>query len=191
MRAAVRSSSSHGAAAPRRRPLVGLCAATVAATLAVAACGDSARNADGAYITTAIRHERVGVALASLARDARVGPELRRLGRRLERRHGSAVDRLEEMHRRIFRADVPQNPTHGTLGLTDAQLGLPPNPYGIDGRRLSRRGWVALVERHHEGGVRLAEALVDEGRDDALKALAREAAAQARGELRALDRAAR
>ena len=192
MRRAVWSPSSQGAAAPfRRRPLVWLGLAAIAGTLAATACGDSARNADGAYITTAIRHDRVGVALASLAREAPVSPELRRFGRRLERRHGARVERLKEMHRRIFEADVPANPTHGSLGLTDSQLGLPADPYGIDGERLTTRGWSALIELHHEGALRLAEALIDEGRDDELEALGRRAAAQTRRELQALYRATR
>lgn len=192
MRRAVSSSSSRGAAASfRRRPLPWLGYAGIAGTLALAACGDVGRNADGAYITTALRHNRVGVALASLAREARVPPEVRRLGRRLERRHAAESDRLNEMHRRIFASEVPADPTHGSLGLTDPQLGLPADPYGVDGRRLTTRGWAALIERHHAGALRLAEELIDQGRDDALEALARRAARETRRELRALYRVTR
>ena len=192
MSSAVRSSSSQGAAAPfRRRPLIWLGLASVAAGLALSACGDSGRNADGAYITTAVRHHRVGSALASLAREAQVSPQLRRLGRRLERRHAAATERLKEAHRRIFQSELPTNPTHGSLGLTDIQLGLPANPYGIDGRRLTARGWAALIEPHHVGGLRLAEALIEQGRDDEVEALARREARQTRRELRALYRATR
>ena len=183
---------SQGAAAPRRRPRA--IAALVTATLAAAAapgCGDAGRDADAAFITTAIRHHRAGVALASLARDARVGPATRRLGRRLERRHAAALAPLERAHRRIFDEEVPANPTHGSLGLTDMRLGLPADPFAIDGSRLSERGLAALIEAHHEGAIRLAEAHLDQGRDERLKQLARVAAAESRRELRALYRATR
>lgn len=186
------SGPSQGAAAPRRRPLT-TSGAAVAALLAALAfgCGDSGRNSDGAYITTAIRHHEAGVALAGLAREARVRPAMRRLGRQLERRHASAVEPLERAHRRIFEADVPPDPSHGSLGLTDTQLGLPADPYGIDGPRLSERGLAALLAAHHEGAIRLAEAHLDQGRDEQLKQLARATAAESRQELRALYRATR
>ena len=190
MKTAVRSSSSQGAAADlRRRPLLWLAVASIAAAVALAACGDSGKDADGAYITTAIRHDRVGVALASLAREARVSPQLRRLGRQLERRHAAAAGRLKEMHRRIFESEVPADPSHGALGLTDTQLGIPANPFGINGRRLTTRGWAALIELHHMGALRLTEALIEQGRDDQLEALARRTAEETRRELRALYRA--
>ena len=184
---------SQGAAAERRRPLIipaHAAAAAVLATLAVG-CGDTGRNADGAYITTAIRHHEAGVALAAVAREARVNARLRRLGRRLERRHAAASDKLQAEHVRIFDAEVPPNPTHGNIGLTDSELGLPPDPYGIDGRKLSERAVIALLKAQHKGAIRLAEAELRDGRDERLKQLARATAAESRRELRALYRGAR
>ena len=183
---------SQGAAAASRRPLLSpaYAAATVVAALALG-CGDTGRDADGAYITTAIRHHETGIALASLAQEARVGAPLRRLGRRLERRHAAASDALAGEHVRIFDAEVPANPTHGSFGLTDTELGLPPDPYAIEARALSERAAVALLKAHHKGLIRLAEAELREGRDEELKQLARTTAAESRRELRALYRATR
>lgn len=183
---------SQGAAASRRRPRTTFALATAALVPALAlGCGDTGREADGAYITTAIRHHEAAIAIASLAREARVGRRVRRLGRQLERRHAAAIEPLEQAHRRMFDAEVPANPTHGSLGLTDAQLGLPPDTYTIAGRRLSERGLAALVEAHHEGAIRLAEAELGEGGDERLKQLARATADESRRELRVLYRATR
>ena len=183
---------SQGAAAARRRPLTNSkhAAAAIVAAL-VLGCGDTGRDADGAYITTAIRHHEAGVALASLAREARVGSPLRRLGRRLERRHAAASDSLEAEHLRIFDAALPANPTHGSFGLTDAELGVPSDPYAIEGQDLSERAVAALLKAHHKGAIRLAEAELREGRDARLKQLARATATESRRELRTLYRATR
>ena len=181
---------SRGAAAACRRPLINPAHAAAALVAGLAlGCGDTGREADGAYITTAIRHHEAGVALASLAREAQVGSPLRRLGRRFERRHAAASDSLEAEHLRIFDAAVPANPTHGSFGLSDAELGLPPDPYAIDGRDLSERAMAALLKAYHKGAIRLAEAELREGRDERLKQLARATAAESRRELRALYRA--
>lgn len=184
---------SQGVAATRRRPLIRPARAATAAFAAFLAlgCGDTGRNADGAYITTAIRHHEAGVALANVAREARVSAPLRRLGRRLERRHAAASDALQSEHLRIFDAGVPPNPRHGSLGLTDSELGLPPDPYGIDERNLSEPAVAALLKAHHKGAIRLAEAELRDGRDARLKQLASATAAESRRELRALYRATR
>lgn len=183
---------SQGAAAPRRRPLITSAgaAAVLVATLALG-CGDTGRDADGAYIATAIRHHEAGIALARLAREAQVGAPLRRLGRRLERRYAAAVESLEAAHLRIFDAEVPANPTHGSLDLTDTELGLPPDPYAIEGRNLSERAVLALLKAHHKGGIKLAEAELRDGRDERLKEIARRSISETRRELRALYRIAR
>ena len=172
----------------RRMTAVAVAALVIGfAVIVVASSGDGAgggrvaNNADGAFITGMVAHDRAAVELAQLGgRRARRG-ELRGLARRIASERRQEIDELDAEHRRIYGQPVPAGGMpHGGAGAGETGT---PDLDQLARARPFDRAFIDAMVRHHEAAVRMARTEVDRGGDPLTRRLAERIIATRSGEI--------
>jgi len=192
--------TAHPAAPRRRRPLALLAALLLAAAPALAACGNEDRPAaapappgagqDAAavrgFLQAMVPHHRSATGMAALAPRRAELPAVRRIARTIARTQAEEIGQMRAIHHRLFGAPLREDMMgHAALGLSARAAGMD----HMDGARtIARaepfdRAFLREMIPHHEGAMRMAEAVVPRTRDPQLRALAREIVTAQRREI--------
>ena len=142
----------------------------------------SARQIDGAFITTMVPHHQEAVDMAALARKRARHREIRRLAAEIIDAQEREIQQMTLSHQRIFGEPLPAGGMmHGDLGLSEDEMGMAMDMDELETAREFDRTFIDMMIRHHQGAIRMARAELARGEDSELRDLARAIiAAQAR-----------
>lgn len=166
-------------------------AATVAATLVLGACGgdgaddvaavveDSsisgnafANDADMAFAQNMIPHHSQAVDMAILAEGRTENPEILDLAERIRAAQDPEIQQMRAWQAEWGGEDMPdemEGMDHGQSGMMDdEEMAALMDANGGDFDRL----FAEMMIRHHEGAIAMAQAVIDEGADPDVRALA-------------------
>ena len=179
-------------AASRRLPGALLAALASAAVLA-AGCGggDDQERAPGnpserAFLAAMVPHHEAAVDMARLARERTDEPYIRRLAGDIVRSQRAEIAQMRRIHRRLFGSELlPDERAHEALGLSAAAAGMDHMDAAarLRNARPFDRAFVDHMVPHHQGAIRMAEAVLARTQDVELRRLAGEIMATQRREI--------
>jgi len=158
---------------------------SIAAVLALVACGDDAdsdQDAGGgnvtelAFLTGMVPHHESAIEMAEIAREQGTDPFVTGLADDIVSAQQTEIRELRAIHQRLFdKRLVPDPAAHEGLSLTASEAGMNHTPKMVDELRTAKpfdRAFVDAMVAHHQGAIRMAEVLLDSGEDDELRSLA-------------------
>ena len=156
------------------------------------AAQDDARTQEKAFLSAMVPHHQSAIDMAKAAEGKIESPELRRLQRAIERTQTAEIREMERIHRRLLRSPLrPDEQAPSQLGLSASEAGMDHGAHvaHIRGARAPvDRAFAAAMIPHHEGAVRMSEAVLETATDRELRDLAQGIIAAQRAEVRTLER---
>jgi uncharacterized protein (DUF305 family) len=158
---------------------IGVAAIVVAAAVAVVAVlviggGDDtaeAKETDGAFIAEMIPHHESAIEMAEIALDRTQHPEIQQLARAIIDSQSAEIESLESAHERLFGEPVSAA-DHGTLGLSEAEMGLHGQEHTLAEAKPFDREFIDMMVPHHQGAIRMARIELAQGQDPELERVA-------------------
>jgi uncharacterized protein (DUF305 family) len=148
--------------------------AAVAVVVVLIAGGDDeaeATETDGAFIAEMVPHHESAIEMAEIALDQAQHPEIRQLAQRIVGSQSAEIDSLESIHEDLFGEPVSAA-DHGTLGLSEAEMGMHGEEHMLAEARPFDREFIDMMIPHHQGAIRMARIELAEGEDADLKSIA-------------------
>lgn len=157
--------------------------ATEITTVPVPARGAEAPNrVDRAFAVEMVPHHEGAIAMARLARDRAGSAFVRNLAGDVLRTQKEEIATLRAADRRLERAGIPR----GSLGLTDAEMGMDHSMDMLRGADDFDRAFMEMMIPHHEGAIAMAQVGLAKGGDVPLRRLAQQIVAAQQGEIDAM-----
>jgi uncharacterized protein (DUF305 family) len=161
-------------------------ALSIAAVLALAACGDDADSGqdaggDGnvtelAFLTGMVPHHESAIEMAEIAREQGTDPFVTGLADDIISAQRAEIRQLRSIHQRLFdKRLVPDPAAHEGLSLTASEAGMNHTSKMMDELRTAKpfdRAFVDAMVAHHQGAIRMAEVLLGSGENEELRTLA-------------------
>lgn len=149
-----------------------------AALIAVATgCGDDEPSAedtaatDDAFLAAMTAHHDDAIEMAEIARVEADHTEVRRLADAIVAAQSDEIDRMDTMHERLFDEPVG-HADHGSLGMDDHEMGMDMAPMHLQGAHPFDREFIDAMIAHHQGAIRMARIVIEQGGDPEIKAMA-------------------
>jgi len=158
--------------------LIALAAVALIVLLMVSTGSDSestsARQIDGAFITSMVPHHQDALDMAELAHERARHREIKTLAGEIIDAQSRGIEQFTLAHQRIFGQPLPTGGMmHGDLGLSEDQMGTSMDMGQLEDAREFDRTFIDMMIRHHQGAIRMAQAELKRGEDAELKDLAR------------------
>lgn len=167
---------------PRGRTRVALAAlVTALVAAAFAACGaeESGSSSDPgqrAFLEAMVPHHESAIEMARVARRRAKHPEIRELAHAIVTDQEREIGEMRRIHRRLFDEPLlPNMDAHAQLGLSADEAGMMHGEGAAKMLRMERpfdRAFIDAMIPHHQGAIRMARAVMDQGGDDAVLGLA-------------------
>lgn len=181
-----------------RRVPTALAAALALAVLLVSGCGEQsgasppspASNPERGFLTAMVPHHTSAVDMAKVAQREGQSDFVRNLANEIVSSQTGEIGQMRRIHERLFNAPLqPDMSGHMALGLSaeEAGMGHMGGADMIRGKQPFDRLFVEQMIPHHEGAIRMAEAVQGKIRDPALKQLATEIVAAQRREIKEMN----
>lgn len=180
---------------PRR--IIAVFAVVLAAVAVFTGCGEEeappptgAAAAEQGFLQAMVPHHQSAVEMAKVAQVEGESSFVRRLADEIVRSQTAEVGQMKRIHQRLFGSPLePNMGGHMALGLSAEEAGM--NHMGgammIRGKRPFDRAFVDQMVPHHQGAIRMAEAVLGRTRDPALRRLAEDVIAAQRREIREMN----
>ena len=172
---------------PRRyRTWVIIAASAFLTAAALSACGgddgdENARTgkteqAEKAFLTGMVAHHQSAIEMADIAAQKGQDAFIKKLARDIRSTQDREIVRMEEIYERRFGAELkPDSRAHDALGLTAEEAGMTHSPETSEMLRAANpfdRAFVDEMVPHHEGAIRMANAVLKSTKDSGLRRLA-------------------
>ena len=152
--------------------------AAIAVAVIVVGLGDdddtasaSGNAADAAFITDMTAHHQGAIAMARAAQKRAANPEIRRLADDIV-----AAQKGEISVMRTIRRDMHGMGQQGAghMGMSNAEMGMDMDPAMLEDAEPFDRAFIDMMVAHHEGAVALANEVLKQGEQLALREMARD-----------------
>jgi uncharacterized protein (DUF305 family) len=150
--------------------LVVVAVGIVVAVASVDDGSEEARQTDGAFISGMIPHHEGAVEMAEIALAHARHPEIEELAREIITAQNDEIEELESIHERLFGEPVGAL-DHGTLGMSDAEMGMHGDAMMLADARPFDREFIDMMIPHHQGAIRMARVQLEAGEDPELRRL--------------------
>ena len=155
----------------------------------VAACGGT--DPQQAFLQSMVPHHRSAIDMAAAAETEAKTPFVRKLSSDITRSQAEEIGQMSKIHERLFDAPLkPDMMAHSALGLSAEEAGMNHMNAAdmIQGKKPFDRAFVNEMVPHHEGAIRMAEAVLEETEDPQLRKLAEGIIAAQRTEIAEMKR---
>ena len=164
--------------APR---IAAVTALVVAMTLGLGACGGDDASSSGdeaqrAFLEAMVPHHESAVAMATVAERRAEHSEIRELAVAIVSAQEREITEMGRIHRELFGGPLlPNADAHAQLGLSMEQAGM---MHGEDAAHMLRkekpfdRAFIDAMIPHHQGAIRMARAVLEQGGDQRVMRLA-------------------
>lgn len=155
------------------------------AALGLSACGggddgqaeERANRAEEAFLTGMAHHHGTAIEMGQIAKERGRSRFVRDLATKIVAIQKYEIGEMRSIHERLFdRALQPDPRAHDGLGLSAEEAGMTHSPAMIAELRKANpfdRAFVDDMVPHHRGAIRMAEVVMRDGRDPAVRRLAR------------------
>ena len=162
------------------------------------ACGGGSDGGGGkkvdpqqAFLQSMVPHHRSAVEMARVAETEAKTDFVKDLASDITRTQNEEIGEMERIHRRLF--DTPLKPdmgAHMALGLSaqDAGMDHMDGASMIKGKKPFDRAFVDEMVPHHQGAIRMAQAVLAKTRDQQLRGLAEDIIAAQKREIAEMKR---
>ncbi|CAA9492504.1 MAG: hypothetical protein AVDCRST_MAG17-858 [uncultured Solirubrobacterales bacterium] len=141
----------------------------------VAACGGSEQpDPQQAFLQSMVPHHRSAVDMAEVAETEAQTEFVKNLASEITRTQTEEIGQMGQIHRRMFDAPLkPDMGAHMALGLSAQQAGMNhmDGANTIRGKKPFDRAFVDEMIPHHQGAMRMAEAVLAKTDDPRLRSL--------------------
>ncbi len=148
--------------------------------------GSRVNSAERAFLEAMVPHHQAAVEMAEVAGKQAKAPQIKRLAGQILAAQKAEITQMGRIHRRLLGGELrPDEHAHGALGLSAEEAGMNHMDAAADLKedRPFERAFVDEMVPHHEGAIRMAEALLARGRDPELRNLAEDIIAAQRQEI--------
>jgi uncharacterized protein (DUF305 family) len=158
------------------KPIVAAVAAAAAIVVAVVLIvgGDDSADAeqtDGAFVAEMIPHHESAIEMSEIALDRAQHPEIENLAKQIIDSQSAEIDELRRIHVRLFGEPV-EEADHGTLGLPAHEAGMEADMSELEQARPFDKAFIDMLIPHHQGAIRMARIVIEQGNDAELATLA-------------------
>lgn len=144
--------------------------------LTVSACGDDSSSEapatgnayDRAFIAAMIPHHEGAVEMAEIAQSEAKGDYAKDLSADIIASQNAEIKQMQEIDVRLDDAGVEI----GDIGMTEEEIGMDHDASALKGAQPFDEEFFTMMIPHHEGAVTMSEALLENGSDPQLRALA-------------------
>ena len=138
--------------------------------------GGKGNAAEKAFLTAMVAHHESALEMAGIADERAERPFVKQLAGEIASAQTREIAEMKEIYERLFDGELrPDHRAHDGLGLTAAQAGMTHSPHTNQALRSAEpfdRAFVDEMVPHHEGAVRMAQAVLKRTRDAPLRELA-------------------
>jgi uncharacterized protein (DUF305 family) len=135
-----------------------------------------ATPAEMAFLTGMAHHHDTAIQMAEIARDRGQSSFVKNLAVNIVDTQRQEIDQMRQIHQRAFDRPLEPDPkAHDGLGLSAEEAGMTHTPAMNDELRRARpfdRAFVDMMVPHHLGAIRMAEAVLRDSRNPAVRELA-------------------
>lgn len=181
-----------------RRVPAALAAALTLAMLLIAGCGGqdeasappSASDPQRGFLSAMVPHHTSAVDMAKVAQQEAQSDFVKGLANDIVSSQTAEIEQMGSIHERLFKAPLePDMGGHMALGLSaeEAGMGHMGGADMIRGKQPFDRLFVEQMIPHHQGAIRMAEAVQGKTRDPALKKLAKDIVTAQRREMKEMN----
>ncbi|MDQ3935911.1 MAG: DUF305 domain-containing protein [Actinomycetota bacterium] len=161
-----------------------IAAVALALALALAACGgddgqDSPEQqgsaAERGFLQAMVPHHQAALEMAEVAVERAEAPEIEKLAGAIREAQAPEIAQMKRIHQRLFRQPLmPDERGYEALGLSAADAGMTHGgaAAALEDADPFDKAFVDEMIPHHEGAVRMAEAVLPKTEDAELKKLA-------------------
>jgi uncharacterized protein (DUF305 family) len=164
------------------------------ATFALAACsgnGDEetvGNEADAAFVADMIPHHEGAVEMAKMAQTEAERPELKAMADEIIAAQEKEIAQMEALQEDLPDVDdggsMMMGEDHmGHMGMDDESMGMSMDPTKLMDAESFDLAFIEMMIPHHEGAVAMAEALLEDGENAELQAMARNVIASQTAEI--------
>ena len=151
--------------------------AVVLAAVAVGCGGDDesstadAEATDDAFLAAMTQHHDAAVEMAEIAQAEAEHGEVRRLADDIVAAQTDEIDQMAAMHERITGKPI-DHADHGSMGMEEHEMGMNMAPMELTGARPFDREFLDAMIPHHQGAIRMAQIVIDQGSDAEIRTMA-------------------
>jgi len=175
---------------------------TVLAAVVLSACGGSGNDsnsvgneADAAFVADMIPHHQGAVMMAMMAQQRAEHPELKALANNIIAAQEKEIAEMETLQ-----GDLPEVGTDGSgsmsmgedhmghAGMDAETMGMDMDPSALKNADSFDLAFIDMMIPHHEGAVEMAQALLEDGKNPQLQAMARAVIASQTAEIETMKK---
>lgn len=131
----------------------------------------SSKDMDGAFVSQMIPHHESAIEMAELAKERGQHPEIIQLANSIVRSQSSEVEGLNGMQDRLS-GDSMINEDPGDLGMDESMMGMNMDMEALGTAKPFDREFIDQMIPHHQGAIRMARVVLQDGEDQEVKDLA-------------------
>lgn len=168
------------------------------AALVVVACGEdetqttaSPDQAEQAFLEAMVPHHESALEMAEVAEQRAEAPQIKQLAGDIMQAQESEIEQMRSIHQRLSGSElVPDEMAHEALGLTPAEAGMEhmDGAAALESATPFDRAFVDEMVPHHQGAVRMAQAVLPQTDDPELRRLAEDIIAAQEQEIEQMNR---
>ena len=140
-----------------------------------AAAGADVRTKERAFLEAMTPHHESAVAMTEVAAERAESPEIKKIATGIAESQEPEIKQMQDIHQRLFGSPLVPNPgAHEDLGLSPEEAGAGHDDAAakLETANPFDRAFVDEMVPHHEGAIRMAEAVLAVTQDAELKELA-------------------
>jgi uncharacterized protein (DUF305 family) len=160
------------------------------------ACGDdgggsSGSQADRAFLEAMIPHHESAISMARVARRRAEHQQITELAQAIVTTQAREIRQIRRIHRHLFEEPIlPNEDAHEALGLSadEAGMGHMDSAAPLKQAVPFDKAFVDEMIPHHQGAIRMAQAVRDQTEDDEIRSLADAIVTAQSNEIEAMDK---
>ena len=153
--------------------------------------GAKGNAAERAFLTAMVSHHESALEMAEIADERAEHRFVKELAGEIAAAQAREISEMKRIHERLFDGELrPDHGAHDGLGLTAAEAGMTHSPHTNRALRSADpfdRAFVDEMVPHHEGAVRMANAVLRRTQDAPLRRLAERIISTQRTEIREMN----
>jgi uncharacterized protein (DUF305 family) len=161
----------------------------------ISACGDDGGEggvaADRAFLEAMIPHHESAISMARVAQRRAEHPQITELADAIVTTQAKEIRQIERIHQRIFGERIlPNEDAHATLDLSaeEAGMGHMETAQELKGARPFDKAFIDAMISHHQGAIRMAEAVRQDTDNGEIRTLANAIVTTQSNEIEAMNR---
>ena len=131
--------------------------------------GSSGEDADVAFAAQMVPHHEAAIEMAKLAQRKAEHPQITQLANNIVETQSTEIETLNSIHDRLAQGSDSGDES---MGMSDSMMGMDMDMTGLENADPFDREFIDQMIPHHQGAIRMAYAVLEDGEDQETKDLA-------------------